>query len=98
LQSNSLGDKSGRYADHNQEHSTKGQAMENDIPERLLKTNAELIKCAKWLIEENDQEAAAKIMPITQAFARLLSETASERFLIHERRNKIAVVKKSSRK
>lgn len=43
--------------------------MSDDILDRLVRTNDELIKCVKWMMEQNNMEAAAKLFPITSAFA-----------------------------
>jgi hypothetical protein len=50
--------------------------MSDDILGRLMRTNDELLKCVHWLLGTNNLEAAIKLLPITEAFASLLTEMA----------------------
>jgi hypothetical protein len=71
--------------------------MSDDMLGRLMRTNDELRKCVHWLLGTNNLEAAIKLLPITEAFASLLTEMAVKQSEVHTRSRKISLVKKPRR-
>jgi hypothetical protein len=69
----------------------------DDILDRLVRTNDELIKCVNWMMEQNNMEAAAKLFPITSAFASILAEMGAKLSEVHTRRSQMSVVRKRRR-